>query len=463
MSTCWCPAYEPNVFQESKCRNCRHPKECHPHEGGCTVLINTALLSEKDDERRVSTPTQQEADRHHRGLVARELVTTERTYLAAIERAVYEVLRPARDSGALTPEEALAIFSNIESLVMLHREVLANLERQLAGAQSGFDLTGFGSVFVKLGPMLRVYKEYSSNYGEALKTIDHTLRTRHEWVELCRQCMEAPEADTPSITIFLTSYLIQPIQRIPRYVLLLNDMLKHTPKMCDDRKKLKKALALLNEIAAEVNQYMKRAEQGSKALEIQQHLIGSNVPSLLEAHRYFVMEATFSKITSRFVRSCTLFLFNDLVLYVHTRVGSFCKLQGVIELGPAWARGIDDTETYKNLWQIVAPKKTWTFYAQDAETRDLWVREMNRLSDEIASKTPGVREKRAQVNVKVRTGFWRDRSLSQRSKFDKEFAQKIAQQGSADADESTKLLSDDQKSPASKQQSEDCGCCCCIL
>ena len=37
---------------------------------------------------------------------------------------------------------------------------------------------------------------------------------------------ESPEAKG----LFLISYLIMPVQRVPRYIMLLEDLLKHTPE-----------------------------------------------------------------------------------------------------------------------------------------------------------------------------------------------------------------------------------------
>jgi hypothetical protein len=303
--------------------------------------------------------------------------------------------------------------------------------------------------------MLRMYKEYSANYNEALKSLQVICR-KSAWLKLCQKAMNAPQAQVSQVCLHLTSYLIMPVQRVPRYILLLNDLLKHTPETSPDHPQIKKALELLNEIATELNQYMKRAEMGSKALEIQQHLVGK-VPSLLEAHRVYVMDGEVQKITSRFVRKCTIFMFSDLILYAHTRVGSFYKLQGVVELGVTWARELEDTSSYQNIFQIIGPSKTWTFFVAERSMRDKWVAEIMRCSDAIAERDPSVLTRRPQVNVKVRSGVWHGRSQSHRIKFDKEYADHVGTQ--PEDQEAAPLLTSNQKHKAAKKK----GCCCTIL
>lgn len=60
------------------------------------------------------------------------------------------------------------------------------------------------------------------------------------------------------------AYLIQPVQRIPRYRLLLADMLKHTPTSHKDWKNLEQAHNLVGETATLVNTKTAEAERTLK-------------------------------------------------------------------------------------------------------------------------------------------------------------------------------------------------------
>eukprot|EP00727_Mastigamoeba_balamuthi_P007063 m51a1_g2978 putative domain containing protein (498) ;mRNA; r:715402-717045 len=344
-----------------------------------------------------------EAAAVRRALAARELAETERTYVEALDALVATFAKPAREKGVLTQEQCSALFANAESLAALHKEVLQRLTAALETGE-------VADVFLELGPMLRMYKVYSSNYSQALATLE-SLCKMDKWTSFCRDSLslEASEQATESFVLLkLTSLLITPVQRIPRYILLLQDILSHTSADDPQHAKLSKALNLLSEIAAEVNTHMSRSELYTRALQIQHSLVGSDVPHLLEAHRVFVREGDLHKITSRFVTSCHLFLFNDILVYSHQKLGPWAwRYKGSVSLGPCWTRELKDTAKLKNLFQIVTPKKTWTFYTATPAEKDAWLSDLNRLIDTLVRKDPTLLDERKDIKVTERGGLWR--------------------------------------------------------
>jgi len=92
------------------------------------------------------------------------------------------------------------------------------------------------------------------------------------------------------------AYLIQPIQRIPRYRyrksipgilylnffppptrLLLEDMIKHTASDHKDKEGLQQAHKLICEVATVVNSKTEEAEQTAKVMNVQHRLVGDVV------------------------------------------------------------------------------------------------------------------------------------------------------------------------------------------
>jgi hypothetical protein len=58
----------------------------------------------------------------------------------------------------------------------------------------------------------------------------------------------------------LDDYLIIPVQRIPRYILLLTDLMKHTTVSHGDYKSVQKALLGFQELALFINENQRRAD-----------------------------------------------------------------------------------------------------------------------------------------------------------------------------------------------------------
>jgi hypothetical protein len=79
----------------------------------------------------------------------------------------------------------------------------------------------------------------------------------------------------------LESLLIMPVQRIPRYQLLLKELLKNTWPDHPDYVFLGQALDKIQETAAYVNDRAKEAESQSKMVTLQHQIVGKNEVSPL--------------------------------------------------------------------------------------------------------------------------------------------------------------------------------------
>ncbi|QQP42100.1 FYVE_ RhoGEF and PH domaincontaining protein 4like, partial [Caligus rogercresseyi] len=95
----------------------------------------------------------------------------------------------------------------------------------------------------------------------------------------------------------LQSHMLTPIQRIPRYELLLKDYLKKLPEDSNDREDSEKALHLVSTAAAHANDAMKRIEKFKKLLEVQECLSGT--VDLVNPTRELVKEGKIVKISAR--------------------------------------------------------------------------------------------------------------------------------------------------------------------
>jgi len=117
----------------------------------------------------------------------------------------------------------------------------------------------------------------------------------------------------------ITSLMITPIQRLPRYVLLLKELRKRTPDDHPDAQLLESALADVQVVADHVNERLRSHEDNARILEVQSSLWASNlngVPNLLEPGRRLVREGTLTKVRSNgLLREVKVFLFSDIFLY----------------------------------------------------------------------------------------------------------------------------------------------------
>jgi hypothetical protein len=88
---------------------------------------------------------------------------------------------------------------------------------------------------------LKVYTAYVQNFNTSMAVIER-VQKKKEVAAYFQKCKEHPEGKS----LDLASFLIMPVQRIPRYNLLLTDMMRHTWEDHPDYNNLKKVPFILN-------------------------------------------------------------------------------------------------------------------------------------------------------------------------------------------------------------------------
>jgi len=168
-----------------------------------------------------------------------------------------------------------------------------------------------GDIFVKMAPCLKIYTEYIQNFNDALNQIQECKKSP-AFIEFCNSAF--PKFSFSVVD--LPTLLITPIQRIPRYQLLLKDLLKHTWPDHPDFENLNKALNMIVETANFVNQKKMEAENIQKCMAIQATLYGKNIESLLDPHRRFVREGALKEVgKEKRIKQKWLILFNNILVY----------------------------------------------------------------------------------------------------------------------------------------------------
>jgi len=113
----------------------------------------------------------------------------------------------------------------------------------------------------------------------------------------------------------LRAFLILPIQRIPRYSLLLTDLVKHTPPEHIDYTNLSSSLEKIKGIASAINIAIKASENRQKIINIQESFLSKAKLNFVEPHRMYVRDGPLMKVCRKTMKQRWFFLFNDIVVY----------------------------------------------------------------------------------------------------------------------------------------------------
>jgi len=278
--------------------------------------------------------------------VMAEFLATERSYVGklAVIRDVFLAPLRAASPPILTPDQLRTIFSDLEIIHAYNTELLARLERW-GGAHSNGGTTDSGSTltpgdvvesFASVSGYLATYQTYCNNYEAAAATLCALKAdTNGAFARFLGRAQQSPRCEG----LTLESLLIQPVQRIPRYLLLLRELRKHTPPGSADIAKLDAAIATVARLATKVNDAKGDAQAKAMVVAMQSQLVGLAAPLISEPSRRYVREGLFSFVPDGTTppgkwssHRRQLVCFNDLVLVAKARPDSQGRRQVLYEL-----------------------------------------------------------------------------------------------------------------------------------
>ncbi|XP_076599253.1 rho guanine nucleotide exchange factor 10-like protein isoform X1 [Chaetodon auriga] len=186
------------------------------------------------------------------------IIQSERSYLESLRRILQEYHRPLMeaDPRILSPRKIQPIFYRIREITQCHSMFQIALASRVAEWDSSEKI---GDLFVasfSKSMVLDVYSDYVNNFTNAMALIKKACMSKPAFLEFLKK-KQASSVDR----ITLYGLMVKPIQRFPQFILLLQDMLKNTPKGHVDRLPLQLALTELEMLAEKLNEQKRVADQ----------------------------------------------------------------------------------------------------------------------------------------------------------------------------------------------------------
>jgi hypothetical protein len=296
---------------------------------------------------------------------AQEILETEVRYVRCLESMVdnykRELERSASTSAAApsgpqslaSPAQIRTLFSNAQAILNTNR-VLLNQVRARVGQWDAH--SRLGDVFLRIADFFKIYIEYANNYDAAHEQFDQLIDSSEAFVRFC-EAMELRDG----LDLGLEDLLIMPVQRLPRYVMLLESLLKYTPAVHPDRDALQQAATKIQEISQQINDTNREVEQRRRVFEIQQSLaLAPGQPGIVAPHRIFQRDAQavyYDHETSR-RRRVHVYLFNDLVLLTSAaarpaNVVATCSLRTARTARISDQKGVRDGDDITNAMVLI--------------------------------------------------------------------------------------------------------------
>ncbi|XP_065194334.1 myosin-M heavy chain-like isoform X2 [Sycon ciliatum] len=297
--------------------------------------------------------------------VCQEIYSTEYSYVKNLEVLV-EVYKGALKS-VLSGKDLDTIFMNVESIYEFNCELLVELHDRFMKWSD--DLT-VGDAFTCTAARFNVYSVYCANHRDAEEAVARLKRKN----DVNDTLQSAGQDARVSTGLNLQSYLLTPVQRMPRYLLLLQNLLKHTPDTHPDFEMLREAISKLDRITEHVNQQIRELQNQKALSDLRTQVVG------LDAHdlpgRKLAKEGQVCLTSIRKLYQCILF--NDLIVFA-LRGESKGKVEIALDLSTVWVHDLDQNDpqtTAQDAIEIYNPDRPYTIYVKTINEKRLWLNEI---------------------------------------------------------------------------------------
>jgi len=185
--------------------------------------------------------------------------------------------------------------------------------------------------------------------------------------------------DPRGVSLTLADLLIQPIQRLPRYKLLFDQLKKVTPEDHTDYQQITTACEKIDEVCLQINEKKGTLDRMGEVIKVQKNLTG-NFMNLVSPTRQFIKQeeaqVTGSINRKKLNKDLTLFLFSDLLVFTEPEFQEKFSCIGIIFLKDCEKGEIQDSMfTIKHkgesiTFNLIPPKQAsdWSSLLESLET-----------------------------------------------------------------------------------------------
>lgn len=305
--------------------------------------------------------------------IAKEILTTERTYLKDLEVIVVWFRRAAANE-VTQPDMLENLFEHLEPIYEFHCKFLKEIEQRLtswegrANTEVKGSYQGVGDIMLKNVQHLKVYNNYLEKLEEILNQVENLVRKNKSFETFYREFEIQKVCYLP-----FNTFLLKPLQRLLHYQLILDRLVKYYPETHPDYKDCKAALAEVGELTSNLINDLKQIGNFLKLTELQRDLVGMD--NLVQPGRQFIREGCLHKLSRKGYQQRMFFLFSDMLLYTSKGVTSSnqFKVHGQIPLKGVVLEDSELDRSVANCFTLYGGNKTVVIAASNPEEKDRWM------------------------------------------------------------------------------------------
>ncbi|KAG0287292.1 Intersectin 1 (SH3 domain protein), partial [Dissophora globulifera] len=198
-----------------------------------------------------------------------ELITTEQVYLSYLYLVRDSFQRPLLDQGLISPSESQSLFMEWSSLLELSQSIVDELVQRQVNDEGGNMVLAVGDVINShIVERAGCFMRYCANHRVASNLLAKRMSESRLLLDFLTQAKSKPECRGLDIS----SFLLQPLQRITRYPLLIKKILQYTDEDQTDHLLLSEALISAEQFLGRINETIRNSESRVRLEEIQRKL-----------------------------------------------------------------------------------------------------------------------------------------------------------------------------------------------
>jgi RhoGEF domain/PH domain/Armadillo/beta-catenin-like repeat len=329
-----------------------------------------------------TAPIKLDKNAQHRLRVINEVLETEKNYCAnllAVCKVYEEPLAllsggKSNKGGLISIDERKTMFKMFDYLYRAHQGFLQSLQKLVIERHKDPSVQ-LGPAFLELATVLKSYRVFMNNYDSASNTLVACLKRPAFalWVE-----NQQDQFKTKS----LANLLIEPIQRIPRYLMLLNEILRKMEPDHVDYADLRAALSQIDEAANWLEAEKDKAVHKSKLIELQGQIRNLSADLTDSVNRQFVHEGQLLLETGKSKMSEYIFFFllNDMLITASEKKGAL-RHRSTIPLSQIIVSSVQnepDEGDERNAFQVLADNVDIVVSTTKAEEKAEWLEAFKR-------------------------------------------------------------------------------------
>eukprot|EP00474_Spongospora_subterranea_P006668 CRZ07126.1 hypothetical protein [Spongospora subterranea] len=240
-----------------------------------------------------------------------ELITTERNYINNLNAFFFVYVKAIEAQNIAVIPSFLSLCNKLEVIKDLHVKFYDELYAHNGVVNLGQGTLELCNLFTRFAPFFRIYSGIISHIETTGREIMEICSEYSSFKALLKECRQDPRCFRHTIH----SFLIMPVQRIPRYALLLKTLLHNTPTTSIERVQLEKTVSLVEAVLQQINQGVHDIHSSESIIKLHKKM--PKTFDLFSYGRRFIMKSKMGFLRENCVYiSVTSILFSDALVIV---------------------------------------------------------------------------------------------------------------------------------------------------